>query len=100
MQELTPKIIPILKKYMRDPALRVANNTTLSELGIDRLDLQMILLDVEDLLGVQVDYHDEGDDFATVGGLIARVASSLEAKALRPRTPRPRRKSNWMSTGA
>ena len=100
MPDLTQKIVTILKKYMRDPAAWARSSTTLRELGIDQLDLPMIFLDVEDLLGVQVDYHDEGDDFATVGGLIARVESSLEAKALRPRTPRPRRKSNWMSTGA
>ena len=100
MPELTPKIVTILKKYMRDPATWVGSSTALSELGMDQLDLPMIFLDVEDLLGVQVDYHDESEDFATVGGLIARVVASLEARTSRPRAPRPRRKSNWMSTGA
>lgn len=100
MPELTPKIVTILKKYMRDPAAWVGNNTRLSELGIDRLDLPMIFLDVEDALGVQVDYHDESEDFATVGGLVGHVLSSLKARALQPRPRKPRRKSNWMSTSA
>jgi hypothetical protein len=100
MQDLAPRIVILLKKYMRDPAAWVRSCTTLRELGIDQLDLPMIFLDVEDQLGVQID---QCDDIATVGDLVGRVASSLkalEAKARQPRAPRPRRKSNWMSTSA
>lgn len=102
MQELTLRIIAILQKYMRDPAARVGSYTTFSKLGIDRLDLPMIFLDVEDVFDVQIDYQDEIEGFATIGGLVACVASALAAKALQPHPRRsvPRRKGNWMSTGA
>jgi acyl carrier protein len=102
MQELTPRIITILQKYMRDPAALVENSTTLSELEIDLLDLPMIFLDIEDVFGVQISYDDQIEDFATVRGLIACVASRLEVKVLypRPRTSVPRTKRNWISTGA
>lgn len=102
MQELTPRIIAILHKYMRDPTAGVGSRTALTELGIDRLDLPMIFLDVEDVFGVQIDYHEEIEDLATIGGVAACVASSLQSKALQPNPRRsvPRKKGNWMSTGA
>ena len=59
----------------------------------------MICLDVEDAFDVQIGHGDELEELATVDDLVARVASRLAAKAL-PRTRIPRRKGNWMSTGA
>jgi acyl carrier protein len=99
MHDLTPRIISILGKYMRDPAAPVEDVTTLRELEIDQLDLPMIFLDVEDVFDVQVGYGDEIDDFPTVLSLVARVADRLEEKA-RPRTQVRRPKRSWMSTGA
>jgi len=99
MQELTPKILAILQKYMRDAAAPVGSSTTLSELEIDLLDLPMIFLDAEEIFDVTIRCDDEIDDPVTVGGLVGCVAARLEAKASRlPRTPRPKR--TWMSTGA
>ncbi len=99
MQDPTPRILTILQKYMRDPAARVGNSTTLVELEIDLLDLPMIFLDAEETFDVTIRCGDEIDDPVTVGGLIACVAARLEAKASQlPRAPRPKR--TWMSTGA
>jgi acyl carrier protein len=102
MQELTPTIISILQKYIGNPTARVGSRTTLGELEIDRLDLPMIFLDVEDIFEVQIDYHDEIEGMATIGCLVSCVESGVEAKALQPhsRRPVPRRRGNWMSTGA
>lgn len=102
MQDLTPRIIAILQKYMRDPAARVGSSTTLAELEIDLLDLPMILLDLEDAFDLQVGHDDEIDGSATVDRLAACVASRLEAEALQPRrrTTVPRSKGSWISTGA
>jgi acyl carrier protein len=98
MQEL-PRIVAILKKYMRDPAASVESSSTLEELGIDFLDLPMVLLDAEEAFDVTIRCGDELDDPVTVGGLIACVAARLEAKTSpSPRTPRPKR--GWMTTGA
>jgi hypothetical protein len=99
MQELMLKIIPILQKYMSDPVAPVATATTLSDLGIDLLDLPMVFLDAEEAFNITIRCGDEIDDPITVGGLIACVTARLEAKASQlPRTPRPKR--SWMSTGA
>ena len=102
MPELTPRIVAILKKYMRDPTTWVDSRTTLSELWIDRLDLPMIFLDIEEIFDVQIDYLDEIEGLATIGSLVDCVASALAAKALQHHLRRstPRKKGNWMSTGA
>jgi hypothetical protein len=101
MPELTPTIVAILRKYMRDPTTWVDSRTTLSELCIDRLDLPMIFLDVEEIVDVQIDYLDEIEGMDTVGSLVDCVASALAAKALQRHLRRstPRKKGNWMSTG-
>ena len=99
MLGLTPRIVATLKNYMRDPTKPVVGTTQLNEIGIDRLDLPMIFLDIEDALGVQVDYHDDGKNLTTVRDLVADVVTSLQARAMQPRPRAPRRKRNWMSTG-
>lgn len=99
MPHVTPGLIAILQKYMRDPTARVASSAKLRELGIDLLDLPLICLDVEDAFDVQLGHGDELEELETVHDLVARVTSCLVAKAM-PRTRIPRPKKNWMSTGA
>lgn len=99
MQELTPRIIAILRKYMHDPSTVVGNSTTLSELEIDLLDLPMICIDAEEAFDITIRCGDEMDDPVTVGGLVACVAACLEAKALQPARS-PRAKRSWTSTVA
>ena len=96
MQDITSRLIAILRHYMRDPAMRVDASTVLDEIGIDALDLPMICLDLEDAYGLQIVLEDDPE---TVGDLAARVVAGLAAKAL-PRQLRPRRKSSWASTTA
>jgi acyl carrier protein len=95
MHDLTSGSIAILRKYMRDAATGVGSSTTLSELGIDNLDLPMVCLDLEDAYGVQIALEDDPE---TVGDLVARVVAGLALKTL-PRPRRPRRRGSWMSTG-
>jgi acyl carrier protein len=99
MPDLTPELIAVLQKYMRDPAATVVGSMALSELEIDLLDLPMICLDVEDAFDVQIGQGEELVELATVDELVARVALRLAAKAL-PRVRIPRRRGNWISTGA
>ncbi|KAB2938429.1 MAG: acyl carrier protein [Hyphomicrobium sp.] len=98
MNDLTPRLIAILRKYMRDPSASVGSTTPLGELDIDHLDLPMICLDVEDAFDVQVGHGEELEELATVGDLVARLAAGLAEKA-KPRPRLARRKGNWMSTG-
>jgi acyl carrier protein len=102
MQELTPKIVTILRRYMANPAAGVGSRTLLSELAIDQLDLPMIFLDIEDTFGVQIDFQDGLEGLATIRCLVSCVASSVAAKALEAqmRKSAPRKKTSWMSTGA
>jgi acyl carrier protein len=102
VQELTPRIITILRKYMSNSTARVGSRTRLSELEIDRLDLPMIFLDVEEVFDVQFDFQDEIEDLATIRCIVSCMASGLEAKALQQHSLRslPRIRGNWMSTGA
>ena len=95
MHDLTTGSIAIVRKYMREPAASVGSSTTLSELGIDDLDVPMICLDLEDAYGLQVAVE---DDVETVADLVACLVASLALKTL-PRPRRPRSRSGWMSTG-
>ncbi|KAB2913466.1 MAG: acyl carrier protein [Hyphomicrobiaceae bacterium] len=101
MHDPTPQIIAILAQYVREPGYPIAMEVPLSDLEIDRLDLPMIVLDVEDAFAIQVPYNEEIESFATVGALVACVRSGLEARAARPLAAAPRKKRRpWMSTVA
>ena len=99
MHDLTPGLIAVLQKYIRDPNASVGRSTMLRELEIDHLDLPMIYLDVEDAFDVHMGQGDDLEEVATIDDLVAVVAGRLAAKAM-PRARAPRRKSGWMSTGA
>lgn len=99
MPDLPPDLIAILRKYMRDPARPVHAAAALPDLGIHRLDVPLVCLDIEDAFDVSMGVAEDFDELATAGDLAARLAAALSARAA-PR-PRPaRQKSNWMSTGA
>jgi hypothetical protein len=99
MPDLTSVVITILRKYARDPEAAIGSATTLGELEIDRLDLPMIGLDLEEVYDVQIDHGDEVEEPVRVGDLLARLSARLAEKAA-PRPRPPRRRSTWLSTGA
>ena len=97
MPDLTPRVTAILRKYMRDANAAVAGSLTLTDLQIDLLDLPLIYLDLEDAFDIDVGKGDGFEPPATVDDLLAHIDARLKARAM-PRLPR--RKGNWMSTGA
>lgn len=101
MQDPIARITAILSQYSRDLGFPMASWTRFSELGIDRLDLPLIVLDIEDAFAIQIRYNEEMDGFASVGDLIACVRAHLAAKGTRARTSSaPRSKRPWMSKAA
>jgi acyl carrier protein len=100
MQDPTARIIAILKQYTRDLGFPVASWTRFAELGIDRLDLPLIVLDIEDAFAIQIGYDQQMDGFASVGDLIACVRAHLAMKGTRVRSSAPRSKRPWMSKAA
>ena len=97
MQDPTMRVTAILSQYMRDLGHPISAWTRLADLGIDRLDVPLIVLDIEDALGIQIRYAEEMDGFATVGDLVDCVRAHLASKGAR-RPSAPRAKKPWMST--
>ncbi|MGD9868914.1 MAG: acyl carrier protein [Hyphomicrobiales bacterium] len=84
MEEVATKIIDILKKNMKDPSKPVSLETPLSDLGIESLDLAVIVFDIEDTFGIEIPYNanEEVEDFSTVGSVVEKVKSLIaESKA-------------------
>ena len=100
MQDPTSRITTILTQYTRDLGYPIASWTRFSDLGIDRLDLPMIVLDIEDSFAIQIRYDEEMDGFASVGDLISCVKAHLASKGLGARPSAPRSKRPWMSKAA
>jgi acyl carrier protein/nodulation protein F len=72
-------------------AREVGLETPLSALRIESLDLALILLDLEDAFGIDFPYDPgrQGDAFATVGDVVARVRALVEAKRQHQRPVSP-----------
>ena len=58
MDELTPRIIEILKPYTSVAGHRIAVDEPLGQLDIDPLDLPLIIFDIEDAFGIQMRFED------------------------------------------
>jgi len=80
MDEVTTKIIEILKKHMKEPRDDIGPSTALTDLKIESLDLAMIVFDIEDSFGIEIPYNanEEVEDFKTVGSVVERVKQLVE----------------------
>ncbi len=80
MDEVTTKIIEILKKHMKEPRDDIDGSTALTDLKIESLDLAMIVFDIEDSFGIEIPYNanEEVEDFKTVGSVVDRVRQLVE----------------------
>jgi acyl carrier protein len=99
MHDPALNLTAILRKYMRDPSRPVHSAVALTDLGIDRLDVPLICLDIEDAFDVSIGLGEDLDELVTAGDIAARLAGALAARSA-PRALLARRKSSWMSTGA
>ncbi len=83
MDDVTTKIIEILKKHMKTPTDDISLETKLEDLEIESLDLAMIVFDIEDTFGIDIPYNanEEVEDFKTVGSVVERVSSLVSAAA-------------------
>lgn len=101
MIDPTQSIVNILRQHT--PAVRgsIVGSTQLSDLGIDLLDLPLLILDLEDAFHICI-RHDEYERVATVRELAACVVINLQrnVREVRQLAQTPRVKRTWMSTGA
>jgi acyl carrier protein len=101
MIDPTQNIVNILCRHT--PGLRgpIVGSAQLSDLGIDLLDLPMLILDLEDAFQICIRY-DEYEQVTTVRELAACVVSNVQRSVREARqmatTSRARRP--WTSTGA
>ena len=76
MDDVAEKIISILKKNMKSqPEGPITENTALSDLDIESLDLAVIVFDIEDTFGIEIpfDASENADDFKTIGSIVDSV---------------------------
>jgi acyl carrier protein/nodulation protein F len=82
MDDVSGKIIEILKKHMKEPMHTIELSTPLTDLKIESLDLAMIVFDIEDTFGIEIPYNanEEAGDFKTVGSVVDKVRGLVQAK--------------------
>lgn len=83
MDDVSTKIIEILKKHMKEPRDDISASTALTDLKIESLDLAMIVFDIEDTFGIEIPYNanEDVEDFKTVGSVVERVKSLMAGNA-------------------
>ena len=99
MQDLSAQLLAILARYVGRSRLPIAETTRLVDIGIDCLDIPMILLDAEDRFGVTINGAVAAAELTTASDLIALTRDAIAAKH-RARPKPSRKKGNWMSTSA
>ena len=99
MQDLSAQLLAILARYVGRSRVPIAETTRLVDIGIDCLDIPMILLDAEDRFGVTINGAVAAAELTTAGDLIALTRDAIAAKHRKGSKP-TRKKSNWMSTSA
>lgn len=74
-EEITKKVIEILKGYVKDPALlenATAETHILKDLKVNSARLVDIIIKCEDVFGTSID-DDEADRIATIGDAVALI---------------------------
>ncbi len=81
MDDVSTKIIEILKKHMKEPMDKIELSTALTDLKIESLDLAMIVFDIEDTFGIEIPYNanEAAGDFKTVGSVVDKVKALMAA---------------------
>jgi acyl carrier protein len=79
MDDVSTKIVEILKKHMKEPRDDIQASTALTDLKIESLDLAMIVFDIEDTFGIEIPYNanEDVEDFKTVGSVVERVKNLI-----------------------
>lgn len=79
MDDLAAKTLTLLKPYLKRQAATIALDARLIDLGIDRLDLPILALDIEDAFDIDVS-SDEMQRLVTIGAVIDRIRLALAAR--------------------
>ena len=66
-------VVKVVAEYKEIPAEKITMDTTFEELGIDSLDTVEMVMNLEDMLGVEIKTAEE---MKTVGELVKMIESS------------------------
>lgn len=101
MIDPTQAIVKILFQHTAERLTPIVGSTQLGDLGIDLLDLPLVVLDLEDAFQICIRY-DEYSQVETVRELAACVLSIMQKSVseVRQMTATPRTKRSWTSTVA
>ena len=66
-------VVKVVAEYKEIPAEKITMDTTFEELGIDSLDTVEMVMNLEDMLGVEIKTDEE---MKTVGELVKMIESS------------------------
>jgi acyl carrier protein len=88
MDEIAATTFTVLKAHLRGPGQYIDYETRLNALGVEALDMAMVVLDIEDMLAIDFpfDPEEDADAFETVAALVERVRLLVKSKACRPQT--------------
>ena len=98
MLDMKAILYTILARYAARSFTPMFRTTRLADIGIDDLDVPMILLDIEDALGIAMEMPSTTCDVTTIGDLYAILRAAISRRKQPPRRVTGRKKSNWMST--
>lgn len=79
-EELSQMFGELINKYSKDKTITLSEDTKLTELGVDSIDIMEIVFEIEELHGIEID--DVGTlDADNFGQLLDSVVQSFEASA-------------------
>jgi hypothetical protein len=107
MDEIAATTFAVLRAHARGSRQYIDYETRLNALGVEALDMAMVVLDIEDILAIDFpfDPEEDADAFETVAALVDRVRLLVKSKACRAQaalmaTGIARSKSLWVRSSS
>lgn len=82
MDDIATRVVEIIANTSKLDAAQISRETELDEIGISSLELTEVVMDLEDVFGVEVDLNasEAWDALKNVGDVIDSIAALVKAK--------------------